>query len=97
MLNASECSILGNFNGHSTFLWPAHLLQQMHYHLPTTFLLQDDMKTSELCKTSGQVDVEILDLRSRILGLEVGYHVELPLPPSNGIQLLVDFDANVTK
>ena len=64
---------------------------------PTTILLQDDMKTSELCKTSGQVDVEILDLRSRILGLEVGYHVELPLPPSNGIQLLVDFDANVTK
>ena len=55
------------------------------------------MKTSELCKTSGQVDVEISDLRSRILGLEVGYHVELPLPPSNGIQLLVDFDANVTK
>ena len=48
--------------------------------LPTTFLLQDEMKTSELCKTSGQVDVEILDLRSRILGLEVGYHVELPLP-----------------
>ena len=55
------------------------------------------MKTSELCKTSGQVDVEILDLRSRILGLEVGYHVELALPRSNGIQLLVDFDANVTK
>ena len=53
--------------------------------LPTTFLLQDDMKTSELCKTSGQVDVEILDLRSRILGLEVGYHVELPLPPSNAM------------
>ena len=65
--------------------------------LPTTFLLQDEMKTSELYKTSGQVDVEILYVRFRILGLKAGYHVELPLPSSNGIQLLVDFDANVTK
>ena len=97
LLNASGCIILGNFNGNSTFLWPAHLLQQMHYHLPTTFLSQDDMKT---CKSFARHLVRLMlrsYLRFRILGLKAGYHVELPLPPSNGIQLLVDFDANVTK
>ena len=31
LLNASGCIILGNFNGNSTFLCPADLLQQMHY------------------------------------------------------------------